>query len=81
MPQDNRPRPDNEMRGVLFKNDKGGVESRPNLRGKVQIDSKVYKLAAWTKYDRLGEKYLSMAVTLAEDDEQPVTGVEDDIPG
>jgi hypothetical protein len=36
-----------EMRGVLFKHDKQGIESRPDWSGKCQIHGKRYYIDLW----------------------------------
>ena len=39
-------RMDNEMKGVLFKNDKGDNEKRPDIKGELTIEGVTYQLAA-----------------------------------
>lgn len=46
--------------GALFKNDKGGVDKRPDYRGDIIIDEKKYKLSAWIKKDVKDRAYLSL---------------------
>jgi len=50
---------DNEMRGVLFKNDKEGNENRPDYKGKIQIGGVEYWLSAWIKEGKSG-KFMSL---------------------
>lgn len=50
---------DNEMRGVLFKNDKEGNEARPDYKGKIQIGGVEYWLSAWIKEGQKG-KFMSL---------------------
>lgn len=50
---------DNEMRGVLFKNDKEGNEARPDYKGKIQISGVEYWLSAWIKEGKSG-KFMSL---------------------
>lgn len=38
-----------EMSGTLFRNDKGGVESRPDVRGECLINGVLYTIAGWRK--------------------------------
>lgn len=54
--------------GALFKNDKGGVESRPDYRGDLRIEGVDYKLSAWIKKN---EKGPYMSISAQPKDEQP----------
>lgn len=54
---------DNEMRGALFPNNKKQHDKSPDMTGRVTIEGKEYRLAAWTQTSRKGEKYLSLSVT------------------
>lgn len=55
---------DNTNRGVLFKNDKEGNEARPDYTGKIDIDGKEMRLAAWIKQSKDGtKKFLSLNVS------------------
>lgn len=49
---------DNTNTIVLFQNDKDGVEKRPDMRGKVNIDGVTYRVSVWMKQDRNGNDYL-----------------------
>lgn len=56
---------DNELSGVLFKNDKEGNEKRPDYTGKIQVEGIEYRLAAWIKEGRTsGQKFLSLKASL-----------------
>ena len=57
---------DNEMRGILFKNDKQGNENRPDYTGRIQIDGKEWRLAAWIKDGNKG-KFMSINVSEFQD--------------
>lgn len=46
--------------GALFKNDKGGVDTRPDYKGNVLIAGTEYELAAWIKEGQRG-KYMSIS--------------------
>jgi hypothetical protein len=79
---------DNNMSGVLFKNDKATNERAPGYTGKVNINGKDYRLAAWVKEGKKG-KFFSLKVSEFENKEQqkpkpaPQTGFDDldeDIP-
>jgi hypothetical protein len=49
-----------ELSGALFKNDKDGVEKRPDYRGDIKIKGVVYRLSAWIKQGNKGP-YLSIS--------------------
>lgn len=51
--------------GALFKNDKQGVESRPDYNGKLNVDGKDYWVSGWVKDGKSG-KFLSLAVKPAQ---------------
>lgn len=47
--------------GSLFLNKDKDTEQQPNMTGTITIDGKVYRLAAWTKATKNGEKWLSLS--------------------
>ena len=47
--------------GALFKNDKGGVESRPDYRGDCKVGGVTYKISAWIKEGAKG-KWMSLSI-------------------
>lgn len=47
---------DNTNTGMLSKNDKGGVESRPDYRGSINIEGVEYWLSGWIKTGKDGGK-------------------------
>lgn len=51
---------DNNMRGVLFRNDKGGVETRADYRGSCEINRVPLWVDAWVNVDRDGKKFMSL---------------------
>jgi len=51
---------DNNMRGVLFKNNKEGIETRADYRGECEINHVAFYINAWVNQDRNGHKYLSL---------------------
>jgi hypothetical protein len=61
---------DNNMSGVLFKNDKATNERAPGYTGKVNINGKDYRLAAWVKEGKNG-KFFSLKVSEFENKEAP----------
>ena len=51
-----------EGQGVLFRNEKGDNQARPDYRGSIKINGVEYELAAWLKQSRDGsKKYMSLA--------------------
>lgn len=53
---------DNTNRGALFKNDKGDNASRPDYKGKLNVDGTDYWISAWLKVSKGGEKFMSLSV-------------------
>lgn len=53
---------DNTNSGVLFKNDKRGNEKAPDYTGKLDVEGKEWRLAAWIKDGRNG-KFMSLKVS------------------
>lgn len=57
----------NQNRGTLGKNHKKENERHPEYKGKIEIDGKLYWLAAWVKENKTnGEKFFSINATLAD---------------
>lgn len=48
--------------GSLFRNDKKQTEKQPDYNGTVKVDGKDYKLAAWIKESKSGQKYFSLSL-------------------
>ena len=46
--------------GSLFKNDKGDNDKRPDYRGDIMLDGKLWELAAWIKEGNKG-KFMSLS--------------------
>lgn len=69
---------DNNMRGVLFRNDRQENDKQPGYTGKIEIDGVEYRLSAWVKEGKKG-KFFSLAVQQVERREEyaPPTGTED----
>ena len=57
---------DNNMRGVLFNNDKGDNPKRPDYTGNCEIDGTKYRLSAWIKQSQKGTSFLSLSLSLDE---------------
>ncbi len=51
--------------GALFKNDKGGVETRPDYKGDIKINGTLYELAAWIREGNKG-KFMSLSAKVKE---------------
>jgi hypothetical protein len=63
---------DNTNRGVLFRNDKGDNESRPDYRGKLNIEGTEYWISGWVKTPKSGgQKFLSLTVKPVEQQQAP----------
>lgn len=76
---------DNTDSGVLFKNDKGDNEKRPDYKGKINVEGKDFQLAGWISEPKNGgQKFIKLKVS----EEKPKTeskvadpiGDDDDIP-
>ena len=53
---------DNNNRGVLFKNDKGGNDKRPDYRGSAVINGVDLNISAWIKRSqKTGDAYMSLS--------------------
>jgi hypothetical protein len=61
---------DNNMRGVLFQNDKRGNDKAPDMTGRCEIEGHEYRLAAWMRHGKKGP-YLSISVSEFQTREQP----------
>ena len=79
---------DNNMSGVLFKNDKEGNENRPDYKGKCEINGDEFWISAWVKTSKKsGKKFLSLSFQEKEkqynentDQYQVPEPMEDDLP-
>ena len=63
------------MTGSLKKNDKEGIQTRPDYRGKITLqDNQEFWLSAWINTDReTGQKYMSLKLTPKEEQNQFAT--------
>lgn len=52
--------------GTLFKNDKDGVESRPDYRGELNVGGQIMRISGWLKDGQKG-KWMSLSVQPKED--------------
>lgn len=53
---------DNELRGVLFRNDKKEKETQPDFKGDVTVEGQEYWLSAWVQESKKGTKYFSLSL-------------------
>lgn len=61
---------DNNLRGVLFKNDRKEKDSHPDYKGQCEIDGADYWISAWIKTGAKG-KFMSLAFTAKEQPNNP----------
>jgi uncharacterized protein (DUF736 family) len=78
---------DNTNSGALFKNNNKQKETQPDYQGTINVEGVEYRLAAWLKTSKNGDRYMSLAVSLDEKQEVPVGkrevpagAFEDDVP-
>lgn len=62
---------DNTNTGALFKNDKEGNEKRPDYKGKINVGGTDYKLSAWIKTSKAGNKFMSLQVEAEQQQARP----------
>ena len=58
---------DNTNRGVLFKNDKEGIDNRPDYKGSMDVNGVDHWLSCWLKTSKGGKKYMSLSVQPKDD--------------
>ena len=79
---------DNDMQGVLFRNDKRESDSHPHAKGSAEINGVEYWVSAWTNTDKNGNRYQKLKFTPKEETvqkgrQQAASGgfpTDDDIP-
>lgn len=83
---------DNNNTGSLFKNDKDGVEKRPDYKGSCEINGVQYWMSAWIREagpnsKRAGERFMSIKFEAKEQQQAaaapapaPRGDLQDDIP-
>ena len=73
---------DNNMSGVLFKNNKEGIEARPDYTGKCEINGVEYWISSWIKTGKQsGKQFLSLSFQAKEETQdygKPTPQHEDD---
>ena len=60
------PEYDNNMKGVLFKNDKT-KDTQPDATGSIVINNVEYGMSAWNNTSKGGKEYQSIKVTTQEE--------------
>jgi uncharacterized protein (DUF736 family) len=63
----------NELRGALFRNDKGDNPARPDYRGNCEIAGQKYKISAWMRKAQSGQTFMSLAFTATDPPPAPAT--------
>lgn len=61
---------DNNMRGILFKNERKEDKRHPDYKGSAEVDGVGYWIAAWIKEGKKG-KFMSLSFTEKDDDPPP----------
>ena len=77
-----------ENSGALFRNQKRDSEKHPNAVGSALIGGVKYRVSAWTKVDKNGNKWQSLAFQVdthsnapaPEANNNPVAEIESDVP-
>lgn len=57
----------NTNRIVLFRNDKDGNESRPDMTGTLDVEGVEYRVSVWRRESASGNKFLSGQIQLKEE--------------
>jgi uncharacterized protein (DUF736 family) len=52
---------DHKNKGVLFTNDKGDNDKRPDYKGRGNWDGKEFEVAAWNRTSKDGKPYISLS--------------------
>ena len=51
-----------ENKGALFNNSYKEKDNQPDKRGSINVEGKVFDIAAWINKDKNGQEYLSLSV-------------------
>lgn len=75
---------DETNRGTLFPESNRKSDKSPNMTGKVNVNGKDYRIAAWTRQGKSGGKFLSLAISdfdppKARDESPPQSEMDDEI--
>ena len=60
---------DDNMKGVLFVNNRKDSPQAPDYRGHCEINRAKYRISGWKKQAKNGENYISFAFRTMDDDE------------
>ena len=75
---------DNNLRGVLFKNNKEGNEKRPDIRGECEINGVKYRIAGWHQYSKSRTPFYALQLEVLKPatplEKPPDDDFNDDIP-
>lgn len=55
-----------ENTGALFRNKDAKSDKSPSHSGTLNVEGTIFRLSAWVKETKSGEKYFSLAVSMAE---------------
>jgi uncharacterized protein (DUF736 family) len=58
---------DNNLRGVLFKNDRKEKDTHPDYKGSAEVGGVEYWLSSWIKVGKGGAKFMSLSFTAKEE--------------
>ena len=58
---------DNQNRLILFRNDKGDNEKRPDLNGEIDIEGKKYSFSLWAKKGKSGQTFYAGPIEAKEE--------------
>ena len=61
---------DDTNKGVLFRETEKKTEKHPDMTGEINVDGVEFRLAGWTRESKNGKKFLSLAVTPKQQQEQ-----------
>lgn len=69
---------DNTNTGILSRNERREKDTQPEFTGKIDIEGKPYRLAAWVRQRKDGGKFFSLKATPQEETKKDP--VESDVP-
>jgi uncharacterized protein (DUF736 family) len=58
---------DNNLRGVLFKNERKEKDTHPDYKGSAEVGGVEYWLSSWIKVGKGGAKFMSLSFTAKEE--------------
>lgn len=70
---------DNNLRGVLFANNKRTKETQPTRTGHLEINGQKYWISAWDKTSANGNQFISLSLTLDESNNAPNQNVPNNV--